>query len=538
MASWFCRVFPFLCKSDPPQPPSPPPPTPDILGCTDAWSITYNPLATKDNGTCSYPDIWMIPGDATERAAYFFQDFHGFNCARAFNKKFKNKDGKYWFQDDNIIRGIVAAGVTVLRNGGTVVMGQRFSTSTGNAYQDSIGQWPVCFSEDRRNELVTPPDLSEFISMGELQQDRSEDVNFFHLYKAALESTFCKAVLVINPYQPVQEVSDLIAFIGPDNIAQLVLGNELNSPKAYRLGIRAEDVMFWADAIKPIADANNLPLVVGIPPYEWKYRENTGQPLNSKLLADKDFVLKLADYQVETNNFDGIAFHPYRQVPDRDPLETTEQYLHRLEDGWNYNDGEILGAQIALIDQLFPGTILCPDEHGIEHPEYGHMGSPLSLFHYAIRMMELAIRHNVSSSCYQLLMAEPTQEGGPQSFVYLDPLTGEFRLSPEFGVFAMLSDVASIDNVLDVMVSTDKPGVADEAEAYAFSNRFGQNIVVFVNLGSTAITTNIVSAGESAVLQPDINVFAVTEQSPADVKGLAVPPQSITVFTNATFKQP
>ena len=32
-----------------------------ILGCTDPSSVTYNPLATTDNGTCEYPVVPIEP---------------------------------------------------------------------------------------------------------------------------------------------------------------------------------------------------------------------------------------------------------------------------------------------------------------------------------------------------------------------------------------------------------------------------------------------------------------------------------------------
>lgn len=41
------------CKKDEPEP------EPQVFGCMDANAINYNPDATVDNGTCTYPDVFF-----------------------------------------------------------------------------------------------------------------------------------------------------------------------------------------------------------------------------------------------------------------------------------------------------------------------------------------------------------------------------------------------------------------------------------------------------------------------------------------------
>lgn len=46
----------------------PEPPAPPVLGCTDSLSITYNPDATQDDGSCEYCDCGYVKADYETRA--------------------------------------------------------------------------------------------------------------------------------------------------------------------------------------------------------------------------------------------------------------------------------------------------------------------------------------------------------------------------------------------------------------------------------------------------------------------------------------
>ena len=147
-----------------------------------------------------------------------------------------------------------------------------------------------------------------------------------------------KVLYVANTYQNEQEIRDIIELFGKNNIVGIVAMNEPNSPKAFRLGIRANNLMEWAyNELYNVCKEYNIPLGVGAPPYEYRDRELKGEALNGKLLADKDFIEYLAannySYRgVEANLFDFVCFHPYAQVPDRDRASDTQlSYMNKLK---------------------------------------------------------------------------------------------------------------------------------------------------------------------------------------------------------------
>lgn len=367
-----------------PQPPAPPPPTPK-----------YDIEVIERLGIKSYP-----------------KEILGLNGARAMKSSLK--EGVYWYQ-----AGLeLFDSFSVFRNGGTVTFGSRFDLSyPGNGYAKSKGTWPAIFSLHRRLELVDVPDISEFVQASELITDSREPVNYHVLIKEAMISEGFKILYVANPYQDAQELTSIINYFGSSNFVGIVAGNELNSPKAYRFGIRAEDVVYWASTLRPVCQSFGIPLGVGLPPYEYMDNLIKGVPLNKKLQADRVFAEVIAQ---NASQFDFACIHPYGQVPQKDKTQPIDEYI-AVASKLMPNDYDFVQVQVEHFQSL-TGLPLWLDEHGLENPEFGHANTLWSARWHRERVMtliRLSQNYNILGSCFQVLLAE-TFEGRPISFIYGD----------------------------------------------------------------------------------------------------------------------
>lgn len=384
-----------------------------VYGCTDPMALNYNPLATDNDGTCQYPPP---PPVLTPLSSTFW----GWNGARSMKSSLK--EGKYWYEALLGIWKSEGGPFNVFRNGGTVTMGARFDLSlTGNAYSKSKGVWPAIFSPQRRAEIGTIPDLSEFVSDFELKYDAKEPSNYHVNIKQAQGILGFKILYVANPFQDAAELRAVIQYFGPSNFVGIVAGNEMNSPKAVRFGIKPQDVTYWANTLLPVCQEYGIKLGVGLPPFEYQYKINQGIPLNGKLALDKEF----AEHIKDNNFFDFVCIHPYGQLPPKGEFESFEDYAPTVTLA---NDLDFLGVQVRHFYELC-GLPIYLDEHGLEKPEYGHVNSDLAIdwhLQRCVSMLNLSLDFPIMGSCFQLLLAD--NPGQPQSLVYDD---GGFKKSRE-----------------------------------------------------------------------------------------------------------
>lgn len=379
---WLSSLF-----NSKPEPPSPPPPVP--------------------------PPPFMLP-----------DTFWGLNGARAMKQQLK-ASGSYWYQFNLGLWSGQDGPFTVFRNGGTVTMGSRFDlTASGNGYAKSVGTWPAIFSNERRNQIGAIPDLSEFVSPSELTQDAKEPNNYHFNIKQAQGLNGFKILYVANPFQDANELRAVIQYFGASNFAGIVAGNELNSPKAVRYGIKPQDVIYWANTLRPVCDEYGIKLGVGLPPFEYQDNLNNGLPLNGKLQSDKAFAEHI---QANKQIFDFVCLHPYGQLPKKDAGLPFEQYINGVI---MPDDYDFLRIQFEHYKSMF-GLPIYADEHGLENPEYGHVNSDFAVDWHVNRgnaLVALAEEFNIMGSCFQVLLADQYQ-GQPQSLMYAD--NGEFVLSNE-----------------------------------------------------------------------------------------------------------
>jgi len=405
---WLKNLFGF------PTPPPPPAPA-KVYGCTDPTALNYNPAATDNDGSCQYPPPpFVLP-----------ETFHGFNGARSMRSAFK-ANGKYWYEVDLGLWKSQGGPFQVFRNGGTVTMGSRFDLSKpGNAYANSVGTWPAIFSEERRKQIGTPPDLSEFVSSFELKLDAREPNNYHYNIKQAQALNGFKILYVANPFQDAAELRAVIQYFGASNIVAIVAGNELNSPKAVRYGIKPEDVTYWAATLRPVCQEFGLQLGVGLPPYEYVNNELNGIPLNRKLADDKRFAEHI---KANKTLFDFVCFHPYGQLPPKDQFVPFSEYVLGVT---MPDDYQFLKVQVQHFNAMF-GLPLYADEHGLENPEYGHINSDLAYTWHLDRANELEQLaeegYPLMGSCFQVLIGDVVA-GVPQSLLYVEG--DQFTLSRE-----------------------------------------------------------------------------------------------------------
>jgi hypothetical protein len=256
--------------------------------------------------------------------------------------------------------------------------------------------------------------LAEFVSDAELKMDAKEPDNYHVNLKEALSATGAKLLYVANPFQDAAELRAVIQYFGPEQFVGIVAGNELNSPKAFRYGIRAEDVAYWAGTLRPVCEEYGIKLGVGLPPYEYRDKELKGEALNGKLAADKVFAETIA---LHKDLFDFVCIHPYGQVPERKPEDDLNTWL-QVASASMPKDYDFLKVQVDFYHGMF-GLPLYLDEHGLEKPEFGHCGTAFaSRWHFerAMAMINLSLEYPIMGSCWQILLAENGAQ--PQSLVY------------------------------------------------------------------------------------------------------------------------
>lgn len=341
------------------------------------------------------------------------EGFWGINGARAFRENLKI-DNKYWHEYVLPFVKKSNGGFDLLRNGGTVTFASRFDFSyTGNGYAKSVGSYPAIFSPQRIAGMASLPDLDEFVSQDELQEDANAAVNYHVTLKEALIAQDLKLLYVANPYQDAAELRSVIEFFGASRIKAIVAGNELNSPKAYRFGITPADLVYWSALLKPVCEEFGLQLGVGLPPYEYQDELNKGNTLGGKLTWDKAFAEHIRD-NIEI--FDFVCMHPYGQVPERTPEIDFTQWVEGFE---MPDDYAFIKEQTEHFYALC-GKPIYYDEHGLEKPEYGHINSKFGIrwhFERAMAILRMAQEYPIMGSCFQVLISNTT-DGVPTSFIY------------------------------------------------------------------------------------------------------------------------
>ena len=407
-----------------------------IYGCTDPAALNYNPLATDGDGTCEYPVPFTPVSDI----------FQGFNGARSLKSGLKHED-KYWYEANLGLWKSQGGPFNVFRNGGTVTMASRFDLNyTGNGYAKSLNTWPAIFSPERRSEIGAIPSLAEFVTEFDLRSDAREPDNYHVNMRAAQLNLGFKILYVANPFQDAQELRTVIQCFGAQNFAGIVAGNEMNSPKAVRFGIKPQDVAYWASTLREVCQEFGLQLGVGLPPYEYQDRLNQGLLLNGKLASDKAF----ADYmEFNKHIFDFVCIHPYGQLPAKDEFELFEDYVTRVV---LPNDLDFLGVQVRHYYEMFELPLYL-DEHGLQNPEYGHVNSDLAVdwhLQRCVSMLKLSHDYPIMGSCLQLLIVE--NQGQPISLMYKE---GEFKKSRELQAIIDNFTISSTRQAEGFAIETD-----------------------------------------------------------------------------------